>query len=155
MKILSAMIRHQIPVLNNPPRDVCYRLGIINMFSNCRILRMVILSLSSVAAGSKELRTLYLPVTISVQHIHAKFPEQMLLANAYQNTSPSVNSNDAVAVCMGSDFQFDFSATDADNDSLVYQFCNAYAGAVPATDKIVSPAHACSRSTTTIPIVEL
>ena len=44
----------------------------------------------------------------------------------------SVTANDAVAVCMGSDFQFDFSATDADNDSLVYQFCNAYAGAGPS-----------------------
>ncbi len=44
------------------------------------------------------------------------------------NSSPVISGNDAVAICVGSYFTFDFSAQDPDNDSLVYTLCNAYSG---------------------------
>ncbi len=61
-----------------------------------------------------------------------EIPGTSSLPDAVQNSSPVFNSNDAVAICMGSGFEFDFSATDLEGDSLSYQFCNAYTGGGPS-----------------------
>lgn len=45
------------------------------------------------------------------------------------NTSPKFVEKDTVAVCYNSDVTLDYSATDADGDSLVYSFTSALAGA--------------------------
>ncbi|MEP6749255.1 MAG: gliding motility-associated C-terminal domain-containing protein [Bacteroidota bacterium] len=44
------------------------------------------------------------------------------------NSSPVISGNDAVAICAGTGFSYDFSAVDPDNDSLVYTLCSAYNG---------------------------
>jgi gliding motility-associated-like protein len=46
-----------------------------------------------------------------------------------QNTSPVYAQKDTAVICYNSYFTIDFSATDADNDSLSYSFCAALAGA--------------------------
>ncbi|NOT90959.1 PKD domain-containing protein [Ferruginibacter sp.] len=51
-----------------------------------------------------------------------------LNAGAQTNTSPVFASNDAVLICSGRPITFDFHATDADGDNLVYQFYNAFSG---------------------------
>ncbi len=47
---------------------------------------------------------------------------------AQTNTSPVFLPNDAVLICSGRQINFDFHATDADGDILVYQFYNAFSG---------------------------
>lgn len=49
-----------------------------------------------------------------------------------QNSSPAFAVNDTAVVCSNSYFQFSFKATDPDNDSLSYTFCDAYSGASQA-----------------------
>jgi gliding motility-associated-like protein len=47
---------------------------------------------------------------------------------AETNSSARFAQNDTAMICMGNSFTFDFSATDINNDSLVYTFTPAYAG---------------------------
>jgi PKD repeat protein len=119
------------PCINNPPRDVCYRLryyqttfelpntnqGYTIAFQRCCRIE----GIKNIVAPSNDYGATY----------SCEIPGTAPIATGYQNTSPVITANDAVAVCMGSDFQFDFSAIDADNDSLVYQFCSAFAGGGP------------------------
>jgi PKD repeat protein len=119
------------PCINNPPRDVCYRLryyqtvfelpnstqGYTIAFQRCCRIE----GIKNIVPPSNDFGATY----------SCEIPGSAPVLTGYQNSSPVVTANDAVAVCMGSDFQFDFSATDVDKDSLVYQFCDAYAGAGP------------------------
>ena len=119
------------PCINNPPTDVCYRLryyqyafelpnsalGYTVAFQRCCRIE----GIKNIAPPSNDFGATY----------SCEIPGTSPVLNGYQNNSPTITANDAVAVCVGSDFQFDFSAIDADNDSLVYQFCDAYAGAGP------------------------
>lgn len=50
------------------------------------------------------------------------------VAGAERNSSARFSQNDTAILCQGSRFTFDFSASDTNNDSLVYSFSNAYAG---------------------------
>lgn len=68
----------------------------------------------------------------------AKIPGN-LYVGAETNTSPVFTTNDAVLICSGRLVNFDFSATDADGDSLVYIFYNAFSGGSP-TNTAPSPA---------------
>ncbi|MGB4938074.1 MAG: PKD domain-containing protein [Ferruginibacter sp.] len=47
---------------------------------------------------------------------------------AETNTSPVFKTSDTVLICSGRLMNFDFSATDADGDSLTYRFYNAFTG---------------------------
>ena len=49
--------------------------------------------------------------------------------NAITNSSPNFPINDTVVICENSYFQYSFSATDPDGDSLSYAFCTSYSGA--------------------------
>ena len=55
------------------------------------------------------------------------------IAGAETNSSARFSQNDTAIICEGNSFIFDFSATDIDNDSLVYSFSNAYSGATSTT----------------------
>lgn len=44
------------------------------------------------------------------------------------NSSPQFKNRPPAAICLGSDFNFDHSATDIDGDSLVYELCEIYHG---------------------------
>jgi gliding motility-associated-like protein len=57
----------------------------------------------------------------------AKIPGNSFLG-AETNTSPVFVTKDTVLICSGRPINFDFSASDADGDSLVYSFYNAYSG---------------------------
>lgn len=116
------------PCITNPPRDVCYRLrfyqiiielpntvdGYTIAFQRCCRIE----GIQNIAPPSNDYGATY----------QCEIPGTKAVADAYNNSSPVINANDAVAVCMGSGFTFDFSSVDADGDSLVYQFCDAYAG---------------------------
>jgi gliding motility-associated-like protein len=49
--------------------------------------------------------------------------------NAHTNSSPLFLVNDTAVVCSSSYFQYSFQASDANGDSLSYEFCNAIQGA--------------------------
>jgi gliding motility-associated-like protein len=51
------------------------------------------------------------------------------IPGAETNSSARFSQNDTAIICQGSRFTFDFSATDINNDSLVYSFSPAYGGA--------------------------
>jgi hypothetical protein len=52
--------------------------------------------------------------------------------NGAENSSPKYVDKDTVAVCYNSPIELDYSATDADGDSLVYSFTSALTGASQA-----------------------
>ena len=62
----------------------------------------------------------------------AKIPGNSFLG-AETNTSPVFVTKDTVLICSARPINFDFSATDADGDSLVYSFYNAFSGGANAT----------------------
>ncbi len=119
------------PCIANPPRDVCYRLryfrlrielpnhpdGYVVSFQRCCRIE----SIKNMVPPSNDFGATYL----------CEIPGTSNVADAVKNSSPLFNTNDAVAVCAGSSFEFDFSAVDKDGDSLSYQFCNAYVGGGP------------------------
>jgi gliding motility-associated-like protein len=51
------------------------------------------------------------------------------IAGAEINSSARFSQNDTAIICEANSFIFDFSATDINNDSLVYSFTSAYSGA--------------------------
>lgn len=120
------------PCITNPPRDVCYRLryysvnvelpndpmGYVISFQRCCRIE----GIKNMRPNSNDFGATY----------SCEIPGTSALAEAVRNSSPLFNTNDAVAVCVGSGFDFDFSAVDPDGDSLVYQFCNAYTGGGPS-----------------------
>src|SRR5690606_27543871 len=57
-----------------------------------------------------------------------KIPGTSGLLSAPENTSPKFIANDTAIVCADNTFQFDFTATDKDGDSLSYSFASAYSG---------------------------
>ncbi len=57
-----------------------------------------------------------------------KIPGNILGTNYAKNSSPVFLQKDTVIVCHNAPFTFDFSATDADKDSIVYTFCNGLNG---------------------------
>ncbi len=120
------------PCITNPPRDVCYRLrffqttvelpntpeGYTIVFQRCCRIE----GIQNIAPPSNENGATY----------ECEIPGMNAHPTAVINSSPVITANDAVAVCMGSGFDFDFSATDPDKDSLVYRFCDAWAGGGPS-----------------------
>lgn len=60
----------------------------------------------------------------------------ILVAGAETNSSAIFSQNDTAIICQGNLFTFDFSATDINDDSLVYAFTPAYTG---ATSSIPAP----------------
>ena len=67
------------------------------------------------------------------------------IAGAQTNSSARFSQNDTAIICQGGYFTFDFSATDINNDSLVYAFTPAYGGAsntAPAPPNASSPPYA-------------
>lgn len=53
---------------------------------------------------------------------------------AYRNSSARFSQNDTAIICKESPFTFNFGANDPDNDSLVYEFTNAYAASQGGTN---------------------
>lgn len=121
------------PCISNPPTDVCYllryyettvelpntQLGYTVSYQRCCRIQGIV----NMAAPSNDYGSTYMceiPGTIA-----GVSPE------SYKNSSPLFNPNDAVAICYGSPFTFDFSAQDPEKDSIDYQLCNAYAGGGP------------------------
>lgn len=66
---------------------------------------------------------------------------------AETNTSPVFNTHDDVLICSGRPMSFDFSATDADGDSLAYSFFTAFAGGGPNS----TPSSSCTTCTAPSP----
>jgi PKD repeat protein len=56
------------------------------------------------------------------------------------NSSPVFGFNDAAAICYGSPFSFDFSATDDDGDSLAYSLCSGLTGGTQFDPVVTHPA---------------
>lgn len=120
------------PCITNPPRDVCYRLrfyqvrmelpndpiGYVISFQRC--------------CRIEGIRNMNPPSNDHGATYTCEIPGTSLLPDAVRNSSPVFNTNDAVAICVSSGFEFDFSAVDPEGDSLSYQFCNAYTGGGPS-----------------------
>jgi PKD repeat protein len=115
------------PCITNPPTDICYKLkyfettielpdipgGYTIAYQRC----CRITGIENVAGNSSSDGATY----------SCDIPGTDVLPVGH-NSSPVISGNDAVAICAGSGFSFDFSATDPDGDSLVYSLCNAYNG---------------------------
>lgn len=118
------------PCIGNPPLDVCYRVrtystqiqlpnspeGYIISFQRCcRII---------------DIKNLQPPSNSYGATYQCEIPGTALVPNAYTNSGPRYMTNDAAAICRGSNFTFSFGAIDPDEtDSLVYKLCNGFIGA--------------------------
>ncbi len=118
------------PCITNPPTDICYKLKYFEVNVDlpdvpdgytiayqrcCRISDIENISGNSSNDGATYSCDIPGTYVLPVGH----------------NSSPVISGNDAVAICAGAGFSFDFSATDPDNDSLVYTLCAAYNGGGP------------------------
>jgi gliding motility-associated-like protein len=120
------------PCINNIP-PICYRIhtyeaiqelpnipsGYIVAYQRCCRIKNII----NVQPPSDEDGETW---TVSI-------PGTNVLSSAITNTSAKFSQNDTAIICNNSFFTFDFSATDIDNDSLVYKFTSAYSGGSQAT----------------------
>ncbi|MEO6315907.1 MAG: gliding motility-associated C-terminal domain-containing protein [Chitinophagaceae bacterium] len=116
------------PCITNPPLDICYKLkyfettvdlpdntgGYTVAYQRCCRLE----GIENVAGRSNDYGATY----------SCDIPGSNVLPLPAHNSSPVIAGNDAVAICAGSGFSYDFSATDPDADSLVYSLCDAYNG---------------------------
>jgi PKD repeat protein len=117
------------PCISNPPKDICYKLkffdttidlpddpnGYIISFQRC----CRIAGIENLGGSSDNYGATY----------SCEIPGTNTLPLPDHNSSPVISGNDAVAICTGTSFTYDFSATDPDLDSLVYSLCDAYTGA--------------------------
>lgn len=117
------------PCIGRPPTDVCYQVrsytttvrlrintkGYLLSFQRCcRVANIVNLVPNSSTAGATY---------------ECEIPGTDIVPDGYKNNGPHFATNDATAVCRGSIFTLDFSATQTDSgDSLAYQFCGGYDG---------------------------
>ncbi|SFD12219.1 gliding motility-associated C-terminal domain-containing protein [Chitinophaga sp. CF118] len=67
------------------------------------------------------------------------------------NSSPVSAKDEAVLVCAGKKFTYDFSATDIDGDSLSYVLCQAYGGGQPTPGKDAIPPAAIAPPYSSVP----
>ncbi|MFT3936337.1 MAG: PKD domain-containing protein [Chitinophagaceae bacterium] len=116
------------PCITNPPTDICYKLkffettielpddpqGYTISFQRCCRIK----GIANISGSSDNDGATYT----------CDIPGTNTLPLPGHNSSPVISGNDAVAICAGSGFSFDFSAVDPDSDSLVYTLCNAYNG---------------------------
>ncbi len=56
----------------------------------------------------------------------AKIPGNLAVASAPRNSSPKFNTSDTVLICENNFFQYNFSASDIENDDLEYEFAEAF-----------------------------
>lgn len=113
------------PCITDPP-EVCYDVGfyyltfsvppnthgyIISSQVNYRIN-----NITNLMSGYSNIGAIYT----------AEIPGSSMVPNAYENNSANFTGNDLVVVCAENNFEYDFQAFDADDDSLVYSFCDAY-----------------------------
>jgi gliding motility-associated-like protein len=116
------------PCINNPPTDICYDRfiyevdvelpdnpnGYIVSYQRCCRINNIENIINSGNTGGTYL---------------CEIPGTNTLPPTEHNSSPFITGSDAVAICANATFTFDFSATDADGDSLSYSLCDAYGGA--------------------------
>lgn len=115
------------PCITNPPTNICYKLkyfettielpdipgGYTIAYQRC----CRVIGIQNISGNSSDDGTTY----------SCDIPGTNVLPVGH-NSSPVISGNDAVAICAGSGFSYDFSAIDPDNDSLVYTLCAAYNG---------------------------
>jgi gliding motility-associated-like protein len=116
------------PCINNIP-SICYRIrtfslekelpntltGYIISYQRCCRIRDLI----NIQPPSQDYGETW---TVSI-------PGTAVAPGAEKNSSAIFSQNDTAIICTNNSFIFDFSATDIDNDSLVYSFTAAYSGA--------------------------
>lgn len=132
------------PCIMNPP-TICYQIGTytttvtipannegytIAFQSCCRDPFMLNVVAEPIPDGSGDLGT--------GATYYIDIPGQNV--NAQQNSSPMFNKEEATLICADKKFTYDFSASDADGDSLAYEFCDAYKGGRLTGEDNVPPA---------------
>lgn len=115
------------PCITNPPTNICYKLKFFDVVVQLpdipegytiayqRCCRVV--NIENIAGNSSDDGVTY----------SCDIPGTNVLPVGH-NSSPVISGNDAVAICAGAGFAYDFSAVDPDGDSLIYTLCNAYNG---------------------------
>ena len=115
------------PCITNPPA-ICYRIrtfqvvqdlpntpsGYIVSYQRC----CRITGIANILAPSQDYGETW---TVNI-------PGTATAPAAETNSSAKFSQNDTAIICQNSFFTFDFSATDINNDSLVYNFVTAYSG---------------------------
>lgn len=126
--------------IGNPPSDVCYLVkeyvttievpvndeGYILAYQRCCRIN----NIRNLMAPSNDAGATYM----------AEIPGNTTYPGAYMNSSPKFQNDDATALCVGSKFNFEFTAEDKDpNDRIVYKLCSGFTGG-SANDPSPSPA---------------
>lgn len=69
----------------------------------------------------------------------AEIPGTSQLPEAPKNSSALFLVNNLIVICEGSDFKYNFAATDVDGDTLRYSFCNAYRADAASFNEALPP----------------
>jgi len=123
------------PCIGNPPNDVCYRVRtytvVVTLPINAKGYTVAFQRCCRIAG----IRNLQQPSDAVGATYMAEIPGTEVLADAYTNSSPAYQGNDASAICRNSAFTLNFNAKqqtaddEAKGDSIVYMFCGGLQGA--------------------------
>ncbi len=114
-----------IPCLVNPP-DVCFQIGV---FTNTIDLPNIDPGYTLIwirCCRSDMIANMALSTGVGATFV-TNIPGNTVLPTGH-NSSPQFLVKDTALVCKQKSFILDFGATDADGDSLSYEFCDAYGG---------------------------
>lgn len=122
------------PCIGNPPSDVCYRVRVYSTTVTLPINAKGYTLAYQRCCRIANIRNLQSPSDAVGATYMAEIPGTELLADAYTNSSPTYQGNDASAICRNSAFTLSFNARQpaADlpkGDSVVYMFCGGLQGA--------------------------
>lgn len=116
------------PCISNAPSDVCYRIRWFSKQVSLPISKDGYTIAYQRCCRINNINNLIAPSNNAGATYLCQIPGTSQLSDAYMNNSPQFGTNDAAAICAGSFFTLSFAATEKDNDSLVYTFCDGYLG---------------------------
>ncbi|MBS4043740.1 MAG: gliding motility-associated C-terminal domain-containing protein [Chitinophagaceae bacterium] len=117
------------PCINPPPApgSVCYRIDAyvvtVNLPFNSAGYFLAVQRCCRIAGINNVVGS----STVGVTYFNS-IPSNILGTNYSNNNSPVFQQKDTVIICKQTPFTFDFSAVDADGDSLSYSFCEGLHG---------------------------
>lgn len=137
------------PCIGNPPNDVCYRVRVFSVTVSLPVNQRGYTIAYQRCCRIANIRNLVSPSNAVGATYMAEIPGTDVIPDAYTNSSPQYQGNDASAICRNSLFTLNFNAaqpaTDtAKGDRVVYKFCGGFIGASqgdPNPGQASSPAY--------------
>jgi gliding motility-associated-like protein len=118
------------PCINNPPA-ICYRIRTFELIQDLPNSPSGYIIAYQRCCRIENIINILPPSEEQGETWTVKIPGTLINPGAETNSSAKFSQNDTAIICQNNYFSLDFSATDINNDSLVYSFATAYSGGGP------------------------